>query len=389
MAEAVLDTGVAALGASGGGILLATLADRLFVPATVGYDEEVVAGLRAESKDAELPAAVALRTGEAVWLESREERDQRFPQLTAIERNVVSACAVPLVVGGRRLGALRFSFSEPRLFDEEERRFVLALAGQTAQALDRAQQTDLRADLSRRLQRSLLPGEMVAPPGLEVAGSYHPLGDGMELGGDTFDVWPLRGDYWGLTIADSAGTGPEAAALTAMIRFTLRALSMSDVDPASVLRKLNRALLSAGAGGLEGERFCTAIFGALRTAAGGASLTLAAGGHPHPLLRRASGEVEEIPVTGGLMGVFPDVPVGTCTLSLVPGDTVVLYTDGAIEARRAGVMFGEERLMETVAAGPAGAQDLADAIEEAVVHHVGGTMTDDLAVLVVRVLPKD
>ncbi len=191
VAQAVLEHGVAALGASGAGILLAGDADRLSVPATVGYDEEVVARLRAESRDAELPAAVALRTGESVWLESREERDSRFPLLSALEPQAVSACAVPLDIGDRRLGALRFSFAEPRLFDEEERRFVHALAAQTAQALDRAQFYEMRADLSRRFQRSLLPGDMVAPAGVEVAGSYHPLGTGMELGGDTFDLWPL------------------------------------------------------------------------------------------------------------------------------------------------------------------------------------------------------
>ncbi len=387
VAEAVLVTGVAALGASGGGIVLATDADRLAVPATLGYDEEVVARLRSESKDAELPAAVALRTGEAVWLESREERDLRFPQLATFERKAVAACAVPLIVGGRRRGALRFSFSEPRLFDEEERRFVLTLGAQTAQALERAQQADLRADLSRRFQRSLLPGELTAPPGVEVAGAYHPLGDGMELGGDTFDVWELGGGLWGLVIADSAGTGPEAAALTAMIRFTVRALSMDDIDPASVLRKLNRALLHAGAGGRDGERFCTVLFGVLGATPDGARLALAGGGHPDPLLRQAGGRVDVVPVGGSLLGVLPEVPVGTRTYDLTAGDAVVLYTDGAVEARGQGVVFGEERLVATVAGTTGGAHDVADAIEEAVVRHVGGIMTDDLAVLVVRVLP--
>lgn len=387
VAQAALDTGVSALGASGGGILLATDADLLLVPATVGYEEEVVARLRSESKDAELPAAVALRTGEAVWLESREERDQRFPELSTMERTTVSACAVPLVVGGRRLGALRFSFSQTRLFDDEERRFVLALAAQTAQALDRAQQAELRADLSRRFQRSLLPGELPSPPGIEFAGTYQPWGDGMELGGDMFDVWDLGGDRWGLTIADSAGTGPEAAALTAMVRFTVRALSMEDGVPASVLHTLNRALLQAGAGGRDGERFCTALFGVLRRTAGGASLTLAGGGHPDPLLRQANGVTDEVPVGGSLLGVLDNVPVGTRTLQLGPGDTVVLFTDGAVEARRGRVMFGEDRLLRTVREAPAGAQAVADAVVEAVVAHVGGAMTDDLAALVVRVLP--
>ncbi len=387
VAQAVLEHGVAALGASGGGILLSGDADRLSVPATVGYDEDVVARLRAESRDDELPAAVALRTGEAVWLESREERDKRFPLLNALERQAVSACAVPLEVGDHRLGALRFSFAEPRLFDEEERRFVHALAAQTAQALDRAQVYEMRADLSRRFQRSLLPGEMAVPASLEVAGCYHPLGTGMELGGDTFDVWPIGTGLWGIAIADAAGTGPEAAALTAMIRFTLRALAMSDVEPASVLRNLNRALLAAGASGASGERFCTVIFGVLAPTANGAVLTLAGGGHPPPMVRRAANGIEEVAVGGSLLGVLPDVPVGIQTVTLAPGDALVLYTDGAVEARRDGVMFGDEGLREVIAGAPTASQPLADAIEEAVVSHVGGTMTDDLAVLVVRVLP--
>jgi len=386
VARAVVEYGVAALGASGGGILLAGDADRLSVPATVGYDEDVVARLRAESRDTELPAAVALRTGKSVWLESREDRDSRFPLLSALEPQAVSACAVPLALGDHRLGALRFSFAEARLFDEEERRFVEALAAQTAQALDRAQLYETRADLSRRFQRSLLPGDMVAPPGVEVAGSYHPLGDGIELGGDTFDLWSLGGDLWGIAIADAAGTGPEAAALTAMIRFTLRALSMSDVEPASVLRDLNRALLGAGAAGADGERFCTVIFGVLAPTPTGAVLTLAGGGHPFPVVRRADDSIEEVAVGGSLLGVLPEVPVGTQTVTLAPGDALVLYTDGAIEARRDGVMFGDERLADAVRAAPPAAQALADAVEDAVVAHVGGTMTDDLAVLVVRVL---
>ena len=79
-----------------------------------------------------------MRTGEAVWLESPQERDVRYPGLIGMEPGTMSLCAVPLAAGARLLGALRFSFSEPRLFDEYERRFVLGLAAQTAQAIDRA-----------------------------------------------------------------------------------------------------------------------------------------------------------------------------------------------------------------------------------------------------------
>ncbi len=386
VAKAVLEQGVAALSASGGGMLLATDADRLALPATVGYDDDVVQRLRSESKDAELPAAVALRTGEPVWLETRQDRDQRFPELINLERGTVSACAVPLVVGDRRLGALRFSFPQPRLFDEDERRFVEALAAQTAQALNRTQLNEQRLAFSRRLQRSLLPSRLAAPPQVEMAGVYRSLGDGTDLGGDIYDVWPMDPGLWGLTIADAAGTGPEAAALTAMVRFTLRGLTVADTEPVSVLANLNRALRVAGASGHDEERFCTALFGVLR-AGPPWTVTLAGGGHPPPVLKRANGTVEEIAVGGTLLGVFEDAPIASSSVTLEPGDTLVLYTDGAVEARRDDAMFGSEGLLAAVAGAAPGAAAVADAIESAVLEHTGGIVSDDLAALVVYVMP--
>jgi GAF domain-containing protein/anti-sigma regulatory factor (Ser/Thr protein kinase) len=138
VAHVVVSEGVIALGASGG-TLLVPEDDHLEVPATVGYDDALVARLRAERRDAELPAATAIRTRRNVWLESREERDEQFPELVGLEPGTVSMCAVPLVAGENILGALRFSFDSARLFDADERNFVQTLAAQTAQALERAQ----------------------------------------------------------------------------------------------------------------------------------------------------------------------------------------------------------------------------------------------------------
>lgn len=134
----VLSEGVDALGASGG-VLVVADDERLGVRATVGYSEGVVERIRAESTDEQLPAALALRTGEAVWLESRDERDERFPGLTGLEPGTVSMCAVPLKAGAEVLGALRFSFDHAHLFDADERLFVRTLADQTTQAMERAQ----------------------------------------------------------------------------------------------------------------------------------------------------------------------------------------------------------------------------------------------------------
>lgn len=191
VAAVVLDQGVAALGASGAGVLLAGDRDRLHVTGTVGYDEAIVDRLRHESPDAELPAAYALRTGTPVWLESPEERDLRFPALHGMEEHTVSMCAVPLTIGGVTAGALRFSFSAARLFDVDERRFVLALAAQCAQALHRARlERKEQEDRFRLAIESMIDPVMMCRPERDEDGRVVDLrveyvnGAGMPRGGD-------------------------------------------------------------------------------------------------------------------------------------------------------------------------------------------------------------
>jgi serine phosphatase RsbU (regulator of sigma subunit) len=385
VATAVLNEGAAALGASGGGLLLPADADRLALPGVVGYDEDVVARLRTESRNAELPAASALRTGEPVWLESRAERDRRFPQLVGMEAATISLCAVPLEVEGRRLGALRFSFSEARLFDDDERRFVLALAAQAAQALDRAQLLRARMDVSQRLQRGLLPPRLPDIDGLEVAAIYHPFGDGVEVGGDFYDIWELGNGRWAIAIGDAAGTGPEAAALSALVRHTIRALTMTGADIEGIVRTLNQALLDAAEDGT--ERFCTAVFGVIDTA-DGVSLTLASGGHPPVTIRRADGTIETITVGGTILGLFPKIEVGVARLRLDPDDLLVLITDGVMEARREGALFDMTGVAGVLQANVGSAGAAVDALEQAVLAHTGGVLTDDMAAIALHALPR-
>lgn len=178
VAAVVVSEGVDALGASGGGLLLPAGDDRMSVPGTVGYDKALVEQIRAERRDARLPAAVALATGEAVWLESREAQTQRFPELTGFEPSTVSMCAVPLRVQDRVLGALRFSFDSPRLFDDDERDFVQALAAQTALAVDRSQlrEAELEARHSAETVANRLARLHSVTAALAGASSYQEVG---------------------------------------------------------------------------------------------------------------------------------------------------------------------------------------------------------------------
>jgi GAF domain-containing protein len=151
VSKVVVTEGAAALRASGGGLLTPTPDDHLAVMAAVGYGPQVIARIEAERCDADLPGALAMRTGEPVWLDSRQDRDAEFPELRSLEPTTVSMCVVPLVARGDPLGVLRFSFDSPRLFDQDERGFVLALARQTAQALDRARALEEARKASEKL----------------------------------------------------------------------------------------------------------------------------------------------------------------------------------------------------------------------------------------------
>ena len=156
----VVRQGLDALGATSGSVLLRAEHDRVAVSSAVGYADQVLIAMRAESVDTDLPGAAVLRRGEPVWLESRHEIEDMFPALGELEPRTQSLCAVPAAMAGTVLGALRFSFIRPRLFDEDERRFVLALAAQAAQALERGAlytaEQDARAaaeTLASRLRR--------------------------------------------------------------------------------------------------------------------------------------------------------------------------------------------------------------------------------------------
>jgi sigma-B regulation protein RsbU (phosphoserine phosphatase) len=222
-----------------------------------------------------------------------------------------------------------------------------------------------------------------AIPGLDIAAVYHPFGDGMEVGGDFYDIWSVRPGQWGVAIGDAAGTGPEAAGLTALVRHTLRALAMTRRDPPGVMAALNTALLEA-LPDPEGERFCTAIFG-LITVGDAIEVWAAGGGHPPLIVRRADGRTEERRVGGSLLGLFREAEMESIRVQLHPGDTLVLLTDGVLEANRDGHQFDISGVERVLAAENGDAAAIAVALEKAVLAHIGGSLTDDVAFLVFRV----
>ena len=343
--------------------------------------------------DADLPAAEAARTGVTVWVGGLVDPGGHFPALAGSGSR--SAAAIPLAAENRVFGVLTVGFEHDLPVGDDECRFLVALAEQGAVALERARLYDSERasrrqaeqdrqrslELARALQTSLLPPRLPDVPGLDLGARYHPALAGLEVGGDFYDVFDTGGD-WAVVIGDVCGKGPEAAALTALARYTIRSVAMDLRHPAQVLRKLNDTLLHHQLD----ERFCTVAYGRVVPAVGGVRVSVCRGGHPPPLVVRSTGEVEPVGADGGLIGLFSEIRLWEETAQLHPGDSLVFYTDGVTEARRGREQFGDKRLADVLrsCAGMTAAE-VAENVEAAVVDFGGPEPRDDLAVLVVHV----
>jgi serine phosphatase RsbU (regulator of sigma subunit) len=285
---------------------------------------------------------------------------------------------------GRTLGALTLATDQSgRRFDEHDLELAEELGRRCATAVDNARLFSERAYIARTLQQSLLPAELPDIPGIEAAARFRPIGEGNEVGGDFYDLFESGGRGWTVVMGDVCGKGPDAAAVTALARYTLRAAAMRERLPSRSLGLLNEALLRQRVD----RRFCTVAYAYLEPLAEGARIGFASGGHPLPLLLRVDGTVEAVGAPGTLLGVVPDPSFEDRSLALAPGDALVFYTDGVIEARASnGHALDEERLADVVrdCAG-ADADAIAARVEDAALDAQNGSPRDDIAVLVLRV----
>jgi len=237
------------------------------------------------------------------------------------------------------------------------------------------------ATLARTLQKSLLPPDLPEIAGMTVAARYHPAVEGLEVGGDFYDVFRTGRAAWAAVIGDVCGKGAEAASLTGLARYTIRAAAMQTTRPARILSMLNEAILRQE--GVFNERFATVTYASLARRAGATVLTVACGGHPPPIVVHAGGEVSAVGVTGTLLGALKDPELTEVAVRLRAGDKVVLHTDGLLEAPGPGGEFGTARLHELLATcGGLDVTATAARLEEVILAHQGGVSRDDMAILV-------
>ena len=242
-----------------------------------------------------------------------------------------------------------------------------------------------RSRVAAALQQSLVPAELPRIPGLQVVGRYAPAGDGQEIGGDFFDIFPLDDQVWGIVLGDVSGKGAEAATVTALARYTLRALANPRHQPGRTLRDLNRRLLAA----TDPERHCTLVYALVRTQGDLLEVTLSLAGHHPPLIARHSGLVEPVGELGTALGLLEQGEWHDTRVVLEAGDLVCLFTDGLVEARQGSDQFGSERvgnILRRLRDQPL--QELADELVAAPRRFHGPELADDLAVLLLRAHPS-
>jgi serine phosphatase RsbU (regulator of sigma subunit) len=331
------------------------------------------------------PVARALRSDEPVWIHdltdavtldqvAQSEEHLQFMRAAGYR----SAVVIKLTARGRLLGALSFLLTrDGRNFDADRLPLMQDLANRAALALDNANLYAERTRVARTLQRSLLPDALPTVRGLQFASAYHPVGEGSEVGGDFYDVFESPSGCW-LVVGDVCGKGVEAAAVTALVRHSIRALALEWAGPARVLRGVNAAMLSHALAG----RFATAILARLDLDENCVRATIASAGHPPPLMLDGAGHAGSPAVSGTLLGVLEQIDTHDVQVTLERGDSLILYTDGLTDAGAPSREIALEELHRQLAASaPATPAVLVERLVQLARERSDGRLRDDIAIL--------
>lgn len=377
-----------------------TLVDdrRSFWKSCVGVDVREIGARQRPLRDGFCARVVGSGEPFTVSDAARDPRTTGHPALAAMAIGAWAGC--PLVApGGEVLGTLHVIDDNPHPWQPSELANLATLARAVSTEIDLRRslarsEASLRtsAAVAQDLRDSLLPPALPQVPGVEAAASYLAAGGEATVVGDFYDLYRAREPWWCAVMGDVCGKGVEAAKITALARYTLRADAMRTTSPAEVLGRLNTALLTQ----TSTERFITAVFASFRTSSEGIAGWLCTAGHPQPLVLRACGGAEPVGRTGTLLGVLDEVSLVDVSFRLAPGDAVLFYTDGATEARARPTpaatprpLFGDEALAEALAeCRGLTAAAIVERVGRAIALHSGDWASDDTALLVLRVPPR-
>lgn len=340
------------------------------------------------------PSGVAevLSTGRAMLvtvqpelLASRAKDSEHYRLLRDLE--VGTVIVAPMTAGGRVLGALSLAsdLSSSRQLSEADMPLIEELGRRAGIAVENARLYTERTRIASALQQALLP-DLPEVPGSELEALYAAAGELNEVGGDFYDVFEHRDGRWVLAIGDVCGKGPRAAAVTALARHTLRATAMSGQAPRVMVESVHQALMHQP----PGLDMCTLGLILIDLRPPRAHLTVVLAGHPQPVLVDSDGSARPIGRTGTLLGVLDPIHIEQAEVQMNAGETLVLHTDGVIEAGAPSRPLGEDGLLELCGQAPQlTLAQLLSRIEAAAVAHAGGNARDDIALLAMRLKSAD
>ncbi|MFJ1604718.1 SpoIIE family protein phosphatase [Streptomyces sp. NPDC088253] len=382
--DAVAQRVLPPFGASGL-VVQAIEGDRAYNVGAVGYPPAFLDTINGRARGARDPVWEPILTGMPLFLSSRAEYAARYPELAARppQAGKQAWAFMPLTVSGHTFGVCAVSFDRPRRLSDEERTLLTTISALVAQALERARLYDAEHTRSQELQRSLLPSGLPELPACTAAARYLPAGQGMDVGGDWYDIIPLSGGRVALVVGDVMGHGLPEAATMGRLRTAVHTLADLELPPDEIMSHLNDIV-----GGMAEESYATCLYALYDSTTQICSVARA--GHPPPAVVHPDGSVH-------FPELAPDPPLGaaeppfeTFEMTVPDGSLLVLYTDGLVESATREIDDGMAELARLLRAAHEGPGDAAADLERLCDTVTAGLLpaehstADDAALLIAR-----
>jgi PAS domain S-box-containing protein len=302
-------------------------------------------------------------------------RTIRIDDASHTDGSVRSFLAVPVAEpNAEPIGHLLFGHERAGVFTREHERVVEAIAAHAAVAIRNARQLEREQHVSETLQRSMLPRSLPTVDGIDAVARYLPAQEGIEVGGDWYDVVPLPLGRVALVIGDVAGHNVRAASVMGEVRNAVRAYAVEGHSPSGIVERANRFLCAVAP-----DEMATCCYVELHPTEGTATIVLA--GHPPPLIAGADGASYVQAEPGMPLGVDAGARFVETTVMLPPRGLIVMYTDGLVDQVHLPISEGMSRLRDVASTTMPDLDTLADSI---LVETAGVGTHDDAALLLVE-----
>ncbi|MGW1714261.1 SpoIIE family protein phosphatase [Streptomyces sp. NPDC002156] len=336
------------------GLIVQTIEDhRLRTVGAIGYEDDFLDVVSNAPLTPGWPSFDVISGETPAFFSSSEDFAAHYPALADLPgRSGKRAWAfLPLTASGNTFGVCSVSFDRPRGFTDEERTLLTTISALVAQALARARLYDDERSRSRELQRALLPSELPDLPACTAAARYLPAAQGMDVGGDWYDVIPLSGGQVAFVVGDVMGHGLPQAATMGRLRTAVHTLADLELPPDEIMSHLNDIV-----GNMGEESYVTCLYALYDSITQTCSISRA--GHPPPAIVHPDGTVYFPDLTADPPLGAAEPPFETVELKVPEGSLLVLYTDGLVESSKREIDEGMGQLARLLrGAYEAGEQD--------------------------------